>query len=183
MKYKTITSQTNLYFISSVITNHKIIFNNSEIASIPLKSLNWFREKGLWKLYAFCLMPNHIHFIIRIPLSMTIESLLARFHSFTSHEIVNYLQRIKDKRLLDLFHRAAVNHKPDRNYLLWEDSVVRVIESRNVFLELVEYMHNNPLSRKWRLAQIRTDYPYSSACYYDKGISPIIPIDDIADTI
>lgn len=180
MKYKTITSSTKIYFVSSVITEHKIIFTENEIASIPLNSLNWFCENEMWKLYAFCLMPNHIHFIVKLLNSNTIENLLARFHSFTGHEIINCLKKNGKKQLLNFFHTAAVDKKPDRDYLVWEDSVVKIIESQDVFLELIEYVHNNPVNKKWRLAATRTDYLYSSSCFYDKDTPPYIPVDDVS---
>jgi len=43
----------------------------------------------------------------------------------------------------------------------------------------MEYLHSNPVSKDWKLAVDKTEYKYSSACFYDKGITPIIPITDI----
>ena len=70
-------------------------------------------------------MPNHIHFIIELLNSNIIENLLSRFHSFTGHEIVNFLKKNDKKQLLNFFHTAAVDKKPDRDYLIWEDSVCK----------------------------------------------------------
>ncbi len=180
MKYKTVKSSTNLYFSSSVITGHKIVFINDELAKIPLASLHWLRENQFWKLFAYCLMPNHIHCIVQTD---RIEQALTKFHSFTGHEIIKHLKKHDKKDLLAYFANAAKTKKPDRAHLVWENSVVRIIESEDVLLQLVEYVHNNPVAKKWRLADSRADYPYSSACYYDKGIQPIIPIDDVAELL
>jgi hypothetical protein len=43
----------------------------------------------------------------------------------------------------------------------------------------VEYTHNNPIHRSWNLVADRADYRYSSACFYDRGQEPIIPVDDV----
>ena len=43
----------------------------------------------------------------------------------------------------------------------------------------MEYIHNNPVSKDWKLVADRAEYKYSSACFYDKGVMPITPIADI----
>ena len=180
MKYKTIKSKANLYFLSSVITGHKVIFTNAEVAQIPLNSLNWLRENKYCQLYAYCLMPNHIHAIVRTEM---IEKMVARFHSFTAHEIIKYLKKHDEIDLLEVFEANAQSKKHDRQYLVWEDSLIRIIETKKVLFDLMEYVHNNPVSKKWRLVKSRGDYPYSSACYFDKGIGPIIPVDNFGELV
>jgi hypothetical protein len=43
----------------------------------------------------------------------------------------------------------------------------------------MEYIHSNPVSKDWKLVNDRAEYKYSSACFYDKGIAPIISITDL----
>lgn len=43
----------------------------------------------------------------------------------------------------------------------------------------MEYIHQNPIAKDWKLITDRADYPYSSAGYYDYGRKPIIEITDI----
>ncbi len=45
----------------------------------------------------------------------------------------------------------------------------------------MEYIHNNPSKKYPFLYPERSDYPYSSACYYDLGVDAIIEIDDLND--
>ena len=125
-------------------------------------------------------MPNHIHFMVKTD---RIEVPLAKFHSFTGHEIIKLLKKHDDKELLEFFAASAKTKKRDRERLVWQDSVVRIIETEEVLLDLIEYTHNNPVSKKWRLADSRSDYPYSSACYYDNGIQPTLPIDDLGELL
>jgi len=47
--------------------------------------------------------------------------------------------------------------------------------------EKLEYIHNNPVAKELRLVDDRADYQFSSACYYDRGIKPILAIDDDRD--
>lgn len=58
------------------------------------------------------------------------------------------------------------------------------IQAKNVYLgdflrEKLDHIHNNPIAKQWQLASSRADYQYSSACFYDRGEMPIIPVDDI----
>lgn len=180
MKYQSIQSTTGIYFASSVIAKHKPIFWSDEVAIISLNSLKWFRDNNLVKLYAFCLMPNHIHSIVRLIGLDGIEDMMTSFHKFTGRRLIKYFEEIQDDDLLSFFSNAAKN-KNDRTHLVWEDSVVKIIESENVLLKLIEYIHNNPVNKKWRLVEERSDYRYSSACFYDKGLMPIIPVDDVRE--
>jgi uncharacterized membrane protein YpjA len=43
----------------------------------------------------------------------------------------------------------------------------------------MEYIHQNPVAKDWKLVEDRADYLYSSAGYYDYGRKPVIEIMDI----
>jgi hypothetical protein len=43
----------------------------------------------------------------------------------------------------------------------------------------IEYIHQNPVAKDWKLVEDRADYPYSTAGYYDYGRKPIIEITGI----
>jgi hypothetical protein len=34
----------------------------------------------------------------------------------------------------------------------------------------LDYIHRNPVSKKWQLVNDFADYPYSSASFYEKGL-------------
>ena len=46
-------------------------------------------------------------------------------------------------------------------------------------LQKMEYTHNNPVDKQWHLVDDRADYLYSSACFYDRGVKPVIEVDDV----
>ena len=47
----------------------------------------------------------------------------------------------------------------------------------------MEYIHQNPIAKNWNLVSDRADYPYSSACFYDRDEIPIIEVDDVRDIL
>ena len=151
MKYKTIPSETNLYFVTSRVTRYTPIFTNDEIASIPLSSLAWFRDKSIWKLYAFCLMPNHLHILIELLDGRPVEQVMGQFHSFAGHEIINLLKRKHRDRILSKLAQGG-KRKGDREFMIWEDALARCVEQENVLIDSIEYIHNNPCSKNSALA-------------------------------
>ena len=62
---------------------------------------------------------------------------------------------------------------------IWQEIQAKNIFSMEVLEQKIEYIHQNPVSKKWKLAADRANYPYSSAGYYDYGKKPVIEITDI----
>jgi putative transposase len=149
---------------------------------IPLNSLQWMRQNNVWKLYAFSLMPNHLHILVKILDGRPVEKVMGQFHSFTEHAILDYLKGHGPTSLLQSFKAAGIR-KGDREFLIWEDSLAKCVETEYVLLETIEYIHNNACNKKWRLVSHRSQYRYSSACYYDIGTPPIIGIDDYRELV
>jgi REP element-mobilizing transposase RayT len=65
---------------------------------VVLNSLNWHRQQGRWRLYAWVLMPHHLHAIVKPPGDQTISSVLQSFGSFTAHATLHRLRH--DRQLV-----------------------------------------------------------------------------------
>ena len=55
----------HLYFITTAAIRHAHLFRRDVIKRILVDSLNTGRILGQYELYAFVIMPNHIHIIIK----------------------------------------------------------------------------------------------------------------------
>ena len=168
----------HLYFITASTVGWRPLFSETEYAEIVLDSLTWLRQEKRMALYAFVLMPTHLHAII-LPLDRPIAELLQNFGSFTAHKILQKLQEENQKDLLDFFHA----HRRDSNieHSIWQDIQAKNIYTEKILIQKIEYIHQNPVAKEWNLVQDRAEYPYSSACYYDEGRQLVIEIDDIRD--
>ena len=62
---------------------------------------------------------------------------------------------------------------------IWQDIQAKNIYSMDFLKQKMEYVHQNPVNKDWKLVEDRADYVYSSAGYYDLGRKPIIEITDI----
>lgn len=181
MKYKTYQDNDHLYFLTSRISGYKKIFIQEKYALIVTNSLDYLRKQKIIHLFSFCIMPNHAHILIKIKRKRTINEVVNRFHSYTAHQLLKKMRQEKNHELLNFFNNYAVVHKQDRRHLFWDDALVKNVFSSKALNNVVEYIHSNPNNKNWHLVEDRANYEYSSACFYDKGIKPIIEVDDIRE--
>ncbi|MEW6241880.1 MAG: hypothetical protein AB1564_13825 [Chloroflexota bacterium] len=130
------------------------------------------------RLFAFVIMPSHLHFIAK-PLDREIGKLLDNFGSFTAHAILHQLHNDKESALIEFFHAQRRDRRHEHS--IWQDIQAKNIFSREFLIQKIEYIHQNPVDKEWNLVEDRANYQYSSACFYDNSIQPIIEIDDIRD--
>jgi putative transposase len=180
MTFKPQHDPTHLYFITATLLGWKQLFAEAAYARIVLDSLDWHRRHGHWALYAYVLMPNHLHAIIKPRGEHSISSVLQSLGSFTAHAI---LARLRDDRRQGLLTFFAQRQDRDagKSHQIWQPIQAKNIYSVAFLRQKLEYIHNNPVAKQWRLAQDRTAYVYSSACFYDKGRLPIVEVDDVRE--
>lgn len=57
----------------------------------------------------------------------------------------------------------------DRKYQFWKCNSSSIpLNSSKIFTEKLEYIHSNPVQKKWQLADLPENYFYSSAAFYHK---------------
>lgn len=167
---------SHLYFITASIVDWKHLFVTPKYANIPLNSLTWMQQQKRILLFAFVIMPSHLHAIIK-PESDSIGVIVQQFGSFTAHEVLNKLRAENQKDLLELFQQKKRDQRHEHS--IWQDIQAKNIYSPDFLWQKMEYIHQNPIAKDWQLVGNRADYLYSSAGYYDQGRKPIIEITDI----
>jgi REP-associated tyrosine transposase len=176
MTFPSVHDINHLYFVTASILGWKHLLCEAKYRQIVLDSLVWLQNEKRILLFAFVIMPSHLHFILK-PEGKTIGEILQDFGSYTAHTILSELRKDQRDDLLKLFHeqRRDVRH----NHSIWQDIQAKNIYSAEFLNQKLEYIHSNPISKGWELVEDRAEYQYASACFYDKGIPPIIPITDI----
>ncbi len=167
-----------VYFITASTIEWANLFKKQVYAQIVLDLLAYLRLQKLMKLYAFVLIPSHLHAILK-PESIQINELLQKFGSFTAHKILKQLKEDGEIEFLQLFRKKRRDRS--RVYSIWQDIQAKNIISNEVLEQTLEYIHQNPVNKDWHLIDDRADYIYSSACFYDRNVAPIIEIDDIRE--
>jgi REP element-mobilizing transposase RayT len=160
-------SQTDfgkIYFWTATIHKWRSPLEKNENKQIIIDSLKYLSDKGLISVYAFVIMPTHIHLICQLNKLNGRESPKASFLKFTAHKLLEQL--ITDK--MDHQFRIADGNK---EYEIWQrDPLATEIISLSVARQKLEYIHFNPVSGKWRLSKDDISYYYSSARFYETGV-------------
>lgn len=98
--------------------------------------------------YAWCLMKNHFHFLIRIK---EVEEIKAEKKILPSQSFSNLFNA----------YTKAFNKKYNRHGALFERAFRRKsIENENYFQNLIAYIHNNPVHHN--ICEHPINYPWSS---------------------
>jgi REP element-mobilizing transposase RayT len=154
--------ENHIQFFTATILEWKHLLKKDEYKLIIVNSLRKLAELGRIKVYGFVIMPNHIHLIWHISDLIKAEDLQRDFLKFTAQQIRFDLK----KNHPDVLAKFQVNAK-DREYQFWERNSLSVnIYSREVLIQKLDYIHNNPVQEKWHLCLHSEDYKYSSARYY-----------------
>ena len=105
----TVTDQSDIYFITTTVVGWIDAFTRKELAEVIIESLRYCQsEKGLI-IYAWCLMPSHLHMIVSAKETYKLSDIIRDFKKFTSKKIIKTIQEINESRewLLDKFSFAA----------------------------------------------------------------------------
>ncbi len=153
-------------FFTATILEWKHLLKKDSYKDIVINSLKFLVAEKSIVIYAFVIMPNHIHLIWQIQDCFKRETIQMRFLKFTAQQM-KFMLIQEDKTQIEKFR---VNAK-DRAYQFWERNALSIdLWSPKVFNQKLDYIHNNPLQDKWQLASTPEDYKYSSARFYATGI-------------
>jgi len=153
----------NIYFWTATINNWIHLLENDKFKKIIIDSLSYLSVKEKLDVFAFVIMPNHLHFIWRINQMNGKEMPHVSFLKYTAHEFKKSLLN-SDKNLLSKF-RVKVENK---EYEFWQrDSLAIPLYTESVALQKLNYIHNNPVAPHWNLVNDICDYEYSSARLYE----------------
>ena len=156
----------HVYYWTYTVKDWKHLFKQDKYKQLIINILREQVEKKQIAIYGFVIMPNHIHLLWELLLMNGKEKPNASFNKSTSHIILNDLK---------LLHPAVLPYfkvdEPKREYRIWqEDPLAVLMDSKEKFLQKLDYIHNNPLQDKWNLAKRPEEYLWSSADFYESGI-------------
>ena len=141
-------SKTDIYHVILRGINRQRIFEDEEDYERFLFLLSHYREVSGYSLYTWCLMPNHIHILLK--------------------EGEEPLQKIF--RRIGASFVYWYNMKYGRTGHLFQDRFKsEAVEDDTYFLTALRYIHRNPV--KAGICSLPEDYPYSSySSYFDSSM-------------
>jgi len=153
-----ISRDSQALFIT-LTTHHRLpIFKRNEMNLVLCSALDEVRRSHNLLLFAYVIMIDHLHLLTNEPKPPS--EVLRLVKGITAHRVIEYL---KEKNHLNSL--AKLRHQVrNRNYQhsLWQrEKNLLPIFSEGMFMQKVNYIHNNPVKEGW--VERAVDYPWSSA--------------------
>jgi len=139
------------------------VFVDARYIDPLLESLAFCRANKSLHLFAFVVMPNHIHLIAA---AEDLHAVMRDFKRYTSRTIHERLVQDQRETILEWLQRAAQRARRERGeFSFWQDGFhPQAIYSRSVFEQKLRYLHENPVRKG--LVDAPEDWRYSSAGWY-----------------
>ena len=145
---------------------------------------SWFyhlSKKGI-KVNGYVAMPNHLHFVFYVEESSKgLNHEIGEGKRFMAYEIVKRLKLQSQHELLSILVEGVQikeKEKGKKHQVFKLSFDGKLLESQEAILKVLDYIHHNPVSGRWRLAEDFVSYPYSSAAFYELGIENEVKIYD-----
>jgi REP-associated tyrosine transposase len=151
------------HFLTATNLEWKPLLKDDKNKDIVIDSMRYVIKDKRVIIYAFVIMPNHMHIIWQLRAGRNREDVQRDFLKYTAQQIKSRVRKLNPADLL-LF---LVNAK-DRKYQFWERNPLSIeIWSEKVFMQKLKYIHENPV--RAGLCKHPLDYKYSSARFYYDG--------------
>lgn len=164
-----------VYFVSFAVHNWVDVFTRNEYKNILVENLAYCQKhKGL-EIFAWCIMTNHVHLIVRAQEGFLLPDIFRDFKKFTSKAIVKAIVENQGESRKEWL---LTQFKTPEGYRFWNPENHPIeIWSNAVIDQKLDYIHQNPVEAG--LVFRPEHYMYSSAADYagEKGRLEIILIE------
>jgi REP element-mobilizing transposase RayT len=156
----------NFFFFTATIVEWKHLLKQDKYKDIIINSFRFLVEEKRLRIFAFVIMPNHIHAVWKVSEELIKSDFQRDMLKFISQTILRDVRKNNPEMITEFLVEAK-----DRQYQIWERNALSVsLLTQGVVEQKIIYIHNNPIHSKWNLAVEPQDYKYSSAKYYYEGI-------------
>ena len=160
----TISRDSPCYYLMSVAKDRLPVFRTDEIKLITCAALNEARMSGKFALYAYVIMPDHLHVATDSVLSPS--KTLQFVNGITSRRIINHLKEHDHQTSLTKL-RHEIRPRQYRYSLGDHHPNVRLLLSESMLMERVNYTHRNPV--RAGLVTEPQAYPWSSVRCWNRS--------------
>ena len=155
----------SVLFFTATILQWQNLLKPDKYKDIIINSLSFLSVNNRIKIGGFVIMPNHFHLLFRVMEPHLLKDVQRDLLKFTAQQIKFDLQA-NHPLVLERF----VSTQNDRAYQIWECRPLAIpLYTNDAIFQKLNYIHNNPCSKKWRLVDSHTDYKYSSTAFYFSG--------------
>ena len=165
--------EPHAHYLTFSCYKHMWLFKHPELYSRFLDHLDQTRNRLGFKLWAFVVMPNHVHLLIYPSEQTAISQILYAVKKPFSHQAVRFL----DEKFPEVVTKLEVLHAGRMVRRFWQrgGGYDRNIYGVEALRKTIDYIHYNPVSKG--LAASPLDRMWSSARYWLNGQQQPISID------
>lgn len=175
-KYK-VKDNDKAHFVTITIVEWVDVFTRANHRTTIFDSLCYCQKNKGLEIYAFVLMPTHLHMICRAKEGFELAGIMRDFKKFISKRIIQTIKEEPESRrewLLGIFSKACEHLERDQDYKVWQNGHHGVELSSNKFIyQKLNYIHNNPV--KAGIVTNAEDYLYNSARNY-AGLDSVLDV-------
>jgi REP element-mobilizing transposase RayT len=163
-----IKNQSAAYFLTFQVVGWADVFTRKMYKDIILESFSYCQKHKGMELFAYVIMSNHIHLIMRSK-NDTLSELIRDLKKYTSKKILNAIDSNKKESrsewlgLIFKYH-AKYNRRTDRKQFWTHENHAVELDSNHLINSRINYIHENPV--RAGLVDKPEDYLYSSARNY-----------------
>ena len=179
-KYK-FRDDDRLYFVTFAVVAWIDVFTRAEYKDTLLDTVRYCQQhKGL-ELYAYCIMPNHVHMIIGSHKQPLVD-IMRDLKGFSAKQLLKQIQahpqESRKEWMLNLMRQAGAKNSNNTHFQFWMQHNKPIeLDTNAIMDQKLDYIHNNPVVAGF------VDQPdawlYSSAkdYYGQKGLIDIMFIE------
>lgn len=165
-------SDRGVYFIT--FTNHEWIplFAIADSYDLVYKWFDYLTSKQ-HSIVGYVIMPNHVHLLLHYHNNEhSLNTLVSNGKRFIAYGII---QKLKDANRFDILTQlsndvSVEEGKKGQHHKVFKRSFdVKLCHDFKFVNQKLQYIHANPLSKKWALCESEVTYEHSSARFYETG--------------
>lgn len=165
---KHISKDSPLLFLTFVANQRLPVFRTEAIAGIAASAFDEARKSGGFSIYAYAIMPDHVHMVTGCERSPS--DTLRYLKGISARRVIGHLKEQGHES--SLAKLRTTNRSGSRSHSLWQHhSNTFTVMSESVLMQKVNYIHLNPVGEG--LADLPSEFRYSSARIWERK-----PIED-----
>lgn len=155
-------------FITMTTVGWVDVFTRKAQKLLIIDSLKYCQENKGLVIFAYCLMPNHLHVICKADDDYNLSDIIRDFKTFTSKNVIKKINDEPESRrewMLEHFSKVCNHLKGNQKFKVWQDgNQAKEIFSNKFLYEKLNYIHQNPVVDL--IVEKPEDYLFSSARNY-----------------
>ncbi len=166
------TLKDTFYFITIACFKWLSLFEESNVFDYFPTLIKHMKIAGI-TISGYVIMPNHFHLLVFVHSnSSNLNKRIGTSKRFLAYEIIKRLKKRNKIEILEILEegvRQEEKRKGKKHQVFQPSFDAKEVQGENEIVRVLDYIHHNPVSKKWMLVKDFINYPYSSAQFYLSG--------------